>query len=103
MQDDLFCEKCGNLYKQKCQKCKKDNKNIPKSKCLDCGKELSIKNMKRHRKKCKSINTGELIEKTKNNGDDDEMPPNDTESKKGEDEIEEITVDKMKEITVDEM
>ena len=75
VKEDLFCEKCGVLYKQKCKKCK------PKSKCNDCGKELSRKSLKRHKLTCKGLKlncSGDLMEtepeneeeKTVNNDDD---------------------------------
>ena len=59
VKEELLCEKCGVFYKQKCKKC------FPKSKCIDCGQELSRKSLKRHKLTCKGLKlkcTGDLIE-----------------------------------------
>ena len=101
LKEDLFCEKCGVLYKQKCRKC------IPRSKCNDCGKELSRKSLKRHKITCKGLKlnyAGDLMEtepeeeeeKTINNYDDDDTgsemeevkTANNDDDEKGEEEIE---------------
>ena len=76
VKEDLFCEKCGIHYKQKCKTC------IPKCKCNDCGQELSRRSLKRHKLTCKALKLNcidDLMEtepknvdgKTVNNDEDD--------------------------------